>query len=564
MSLRIGRAARARGGGLDGVAREDLERLVTLADDGPDLAERLVLAQALRASLGDTAAELDRFLLERMLALGTTIERVRRTQDELKSMLGRYQEGPWYPAVVLGHVPRSPHPRVVVTSGTGRRVVGVVRDVDAGALSPGDEVYLDGEQGLIVATSPFGLPPSVDTATFERALPDGRLLLRHRDELAVVAASARIAAGELRDGDLVRWDRATGMVFERLDRQVERSFLLEDVPEVDRRGVGGQDENLRRLLDALSCTLLEPERARRYGLGGRQSILLVGPPGGGKTLLARTAAAEIRRLTGQRCRFAVVKPGEFESPFVGETQARIRACFRELREAARDGHAILFLDEVESAGRIRGGATAQHDDKFLTALLAELDGFSGREGIAIIAATNRKDLIDGALLERLGDLELHVARPDMAGARAIFDIHLGAGVPYAREAGNDAPREVLVDLAVSRLYGPNGDNELCRLQFRDGTSRIVAARELMSGRAIEQLCRLARAAAFHREVAGEAPGVARCDVEEAVAATLDKLATTLTPRNCRAYLDDLPQDLDVVRVDRLRARPRRHRYATAA
>jgi hypothetical protein len=492
---------------------------------------------------------------------------VRARHNEMQALLTRYQRETWHPAVFIGVVPGSDEPRALVTSGGTRRIVGVVRELDVAALRLGDEVYLDDERGLLVAASPFGTPPSADTATLERVLGDGsRLLLRWRDELVVADASARLLESAPRDGDLLRWDRAIGMAFERLDRQAERSYLLDDVPDVGRDRIGGQDENLERVLDALTCTLLAPDRARAYGLGGRQTVLLVGPPGGGKTLLARIAASEVQRIGGRRCRFAVVKPGELESAYVGETGARIRALFAELREAARDGSVVLFLDEVESIGRIRGGVVGRHDDKALTCWLTELDGFAKLDGVAVVAATNRHDLLDPALYERLSDLELHVGRPDMAGARRIFEIHLGADVPYALSLGADSdPRAALVELAVARLWLPNAGTETHRLRFRDGTSRTVSARELLSGRAIEQLCRTARASAFRRELRGGEPGVARIDVEEAVAATLERLGTLLTPHNCRAHLSDLPHDLDVVRVDALqRATARRHRYRSAA
>lgn len=566
MSLRTERAARARAA-LDGVAAAELQRLVSLEPGGPDVAERVAHARVLRDALGAGAAEVDRLLFERIADLGATLEQVRARHNEMQALLTRYQRETWHPAVFIGVVPRSDEPRALVTSGGTRRIVGVVRELDVAALRLGDEVYLDDERGLLVAASPFGTPPSADTATLERVLGDGsRLLLRWRDELVVADAAARLLESAPRDGDLLRWDRAIGMAFERLDRQAERSFLLDDVPDVGRDRIGGQDENLERVLDALTCTLLAPDRARAYGLGGRQTVLLVGPPGGGKTLLARIAASEVQRIGGRRCRFAVVKPGELESAYVGETGARIRALFAELREAARDGSVVLFLDEVESIGRIRGGVVGRHDDKALTCWLTELDGFAKLDGVAVVAATNRHDLLDPALYERLSDLELHVGRPDMAGARRIFEIHLGADVPYAVSLGTDSdPRAALVELAVARLWLPNAGTETHRLRFRDGTSRTVSARELLSGRAIEQLCRTARASAFRRELRGGEPGVARIDVEEAVAATLERLGTLLTPHNCRAHLSDLPHDLDVVRVDALqRATARRHRYRSAA
>jgi SpoVK/Ycf46/Vps4 family AAA+-type ATPase len=277
---------------------------------------------------------------------------------------------------------------------------------------------------------------------------------------------------------------------------------------------------------------------------------MVGPPGCGKTLMARVAVSEIARLTGKKCRFAVVKPAEFESPWVGQTQENIRQCFQSLREVGEDGYAVLFMDEIEAIGRIRGGAVSHHSDKFLAAFLAELDGFADRKNVAIIAASNRKDLLDAALYERLSDLEINVGRPDMKGARAIFQIHLPASVPfYPNGELAKSTREELIDLAVSTFYSPNAGNELCTLRFRDGKQRIVVARELASGRLFENVCRTALRAAFLRDVRGGAAGVQLCDMQDATSQTIERMRTILTIHNAHAYLADLPQDVDVVSVE---------------
>jgi len=545
---------------LDAIPRDVLDRLIAIDGDTLPVDERVLLAQAVRAELGAAAGELDRLLLRRICGLGGSFERIRETQEALKALLERYQLGPWHPAVFLALVETTAPPRALVLHGTARRVVGLAADVDAAALAVGDEVYLDHEGGLVVAQSPFGLAPATDTATFDRALADGRLLLRFHGELAVATPATTMAVDALASGDLVRWDHGMGLALERLEQPRDERCFLADVPTLTRASVGGQDENLDRLLDAVTPILVDPERARRYGLGGRQCVLMVGPPGSGKTLMARVVAAEIHRLTGKRCRLAIVKPGELSSMWVGESERNLRHLFQALREAAQEGYAVLFLDEVEALGRIRGGATAHHDDRLLAALLTEIDGFaSSGERIAVIAATNRKDTVDPALLERLSDVELHVGRPDMNGARRIFEIHLAPDLPYG------APRAALIDGVVSRLYSPNGDNRLALLRFRDGTTRTIHARDLMSGRLIEQLCRSARRSAFRRDRDGGAIGLVVADLDDAVASAIVKLAATVTPRNCRAHLADLPHDLDVVSVEPIVRRvARRHTYENAA
>ncbi len=563
MPIRRGR--RGEGAGLEDIDPQVLQQLVDLGTTGGGvgLEERLQLAQMIRRNLGENGSALDRFFLERFASIGSSMAEIRESQAALKMLLDQYQQGAWLPAVYLSLLPDADPPRASVMVGTTRRVVGIAEGVDLESLVAGEEIYLNEEQGLVVGISSIGVPPSTDTASYERELPGARLLLRWRDEFVVAQMAAALRGEYLEAGDLVRWDRAMGVAYERVEREPDKRYVLDDVQHVSPESVGGQDDNLRELFAAVLNSLMDPDGAQRYQLGDKQSILLIGPPGTGKTLLARAVAGQVDSLSGKRCRIACVKPSEWESPWVGETQRNIRECFASLREESKDGFGILFLDEVDSIGRVRGGVGGRHDDKFLDAILAEIDGFADRKNIVIIAATNRKDLIDPALLERLSDLELLVARPNMPGARRIVEIHLPEDLPFA--ASTDGDRMALVDRIVSRLYAPNGAADLNVVRFRDGTSRTVAARELLSGRSLAQLCRAVRSAAFSREVAGGTKGIGARDVEDAVTSALEKLRSTLTVRNCAAYLSDLPQDVDVVAVERI-ARPvgRPHDYLSAA
>jgi SpoVK/Ycf46/Vps4 family AAA+-type ATPase len=268
--------------------------------------------------------------------------------------------------------------------------------------------------------------------------------------------------------------------------------------------------------------------------------------------MARIAASHIQDLSGRKVRFFCVKPCEWESPWVGMTQARIRELFAALREASSEGLVVLFLDEVESMGRTRGAAHSRHDDDALAALLAELDGFEKRGGVAIIGATNRKDLIDPALLERLSDVEIEVPRPNMRAAREIFAIHLPGSLPFNPNGQLAADtRQEMIDAAVARIYSPNSDHaSLCTVKFRDGSVRAVAPRELVSGRLIEQVCRAARHSACLRDTRGGQPGLIFDDLEQAIDETMQRLSTTLTVRNVQSYLTDVPTDLEVIAVER--------------
>ena len=542
-----------------------VSQLLAIGEHAPTVDQKVDLAQAVRGRSADRSRKLDSLLFEHLARLGQGLTEAQAHQAKLQAVLEEFAGPPFHPAIFLRPVTTAAGPRAMVTYGGARRVVAAAEEVDLQALALGDGVLLGKDLNVVVGISSHATPECGETALFEHATADGRIVLKWRDEEIVVESARSLRATELKPGDQVRWDRAAWLAFEKIERASGRRFLLDEVPDVGREQVGGQDANLDTLLSALTATLVAPEKAAQYGLGGRQSILMVGPPGCGKTLMARVAVAEVSRCSGRRCRFGVVKPAEWESPWVGETQHNIRNCFTALREVAADGHAVLFLDEIESIGRIRGSAVGHHSDKFLAALLAELDGFTARTGVAIIAATNRKDLVDPALLERLSDVEICVRRPDMRGARAVFDIHLPASLPFSPNgaAARETRRDIIAT-ALSRFYSPNADNELCILRFRDGKSRTIAARELASGRTFEQVCRAARRAAFLRDVDGGEPGLRPADMENAIADALERLASTLTPRNAHVYLPDLPQDIDVVSVEpiaRKVARP--HRYVNA-
>lgn len=535
-------------------------RLISSLNDDTAIAQKVAILRSLREQFPDQAAEIDTLILTHLVKARMGVRASQDSHKELANLLASLTEPPLISAIFAGELLVWDTPRARVLIGESQRIVNFGPEIDRAKIDKGDEVFLNKELNVIVDFSRDGVPPFGETASFVRMAPEGRrmILNYHEQEIVVDVAKPLQRRDDLERGDMIRFARNTWMAYEKIEQDHDRQdFREKELPkDITPESVGGQEENLQTLLDALSCTLLAPERAEAYGLSGRRSIMLVGPPGTGKTLLAKVAATELEKLSQQKCRFFSVKPGEFQDSYVGSTERRIRECFQDLADAAESGLAILFLDEVESSvGRIRGGIGGHHSDRFLAALLAELDGFRDRKNVAIISASNRKDMIDPALLERLSEIEINVGRPNTDGARAIFDIHLGPEIPYCPNgASASATRESIIEAAVSRLYAPNANNEICTIKFRDGVTRVVNARELMSGRLISQICLAARQAAFSREVRtghdnDSKPGLTMADMHDSVSDALTKARTMLTRHNAHAYLSDLPQDVDVVSVE---------------
>lgn len=491
-------------------------------------------------------------------ALVREIERLREEviqvghrQRELQRIQARLTAPPWHPAVLLGSTPTSRGMEAVVSHAGSVRVVGILDALDPSSLKAGDEVLLGSDLNVVVARLDTRYLATGETAQYERTLPDGRIVVRSRDEEVVTRMAADLEGAGLRAGDQVRWSRGLGMAFERIDRPTGEHLFLEDTPADGFAEIGGLDREIGQLQRVIRLHLEHPETARRYRLRRKASVLLAGPPGTGKTLMARALANWLAGLSPSgRARFINVKPAGLHSMWYGQSEANYREAFRVAREAGArepDVPVVMFFDEVDAVGGSRGQSLHNVDDRVLTAFMAELDGLESRGNILVVAATNRRDALDPALLRpgRLGDLILQIPRPGAESAREVFARHLPAGIPYAAAAGPEAA----IAAGISRIYAPNGLGDLAVLTMRDGKRRPVTARDLVSGAVIAKICQAAIEHACFREQEEGERGLRATDLLQAIDAEFVSTAGALTPRNCHLHLDDLPQDVDVVNVE---------------
>jgi ATP-dependent 26S proteasome regulatory subunit len=504
-------------------------------------------------------------LKDRYASLEQDLEHLRGNVDKLRKVLGELMAPPWYPSVFLRLASTALGPLAEVTHEGNRRLVHLGPDVNPDELATGQTVYLGHERNAILGVAPADLPEAGEIASVERLLDDGRLALRDRDEQVLVHTARAVRDSQPKAGDSVRWSRPLMLALEAVQNGAPSELFVEEYLSAEHaQRLGGLTAETAQVVSTFTQGIAKPEMARRYGLSQNTTLLLHGPPGNGKTSMARVAGSALAAATGQQCRFASIKGAQLESPWVGTTQRNVRELFRELGRDPRP--TLLFIDEVEAIGRHRGATAGHHSDKFLSAWLTEIDGLERRGSFGIIATTNRKDLLDQALLERLSGMELYIGRPSLEAAREIFEIHLPPTLPYGPNGAQaEQTRTDMVEAAVATLYGPNADNAIARLRLRDGRERTVVARQILSGRTIEQICLQARRNAFRRQAEGGPAGVRVEDLEQAVADALDRLATTLSVANARVMLGDLPQDLEVVAVETVRHRvtARHHRVRSA-
>jgi proteasome-associated ATPase len=547
------------------------EQLTTFGEHAPTVEEKSSLLQAIRNYSKEAGCQTDRFLIERLTQLHKGLSEARDNQEKLKAVLDKLTAPPWHLAIFLGFVPIGDGNSAAVMFGNSRRVVSIGEDVDLYSLAVGDEVLLSNELNTVVDRLPYRLSQGGEVAVFDRLTPDNRMVLKWRDDEVIVDGAESHRRAELKSGDYVRWDRSMWLAFEKVERSKGADLFLEETPSETFEEIGGLDRQIETLRRSILLHLNHSEIARKYRLRRKGSALLLGPPGTGKTMMARALANWLAKTsrTG-RSRFMNVKPASLHSMWYSQSEANYREVFRVARQAGDEEPevpVVIFFDEVDAIGASRGASLREVDDRVLTAFMTELDGLESRGNILVVAATNRLDVLDPALLRpgRLGDNVIEVPRPGAIAAREIFARHLRADIPYAENGYNGQERHEIIEAIVSRIYSPNADNDLAIITLRDGRRRMIKASDLMSGAGIAKIALAAVERACMREVESGEAGVKLEDLLASLAEEFESSARALTSANCRNYISDLPQDVDVVRVEAVKRKvSRSQRYLSVA
>jgi proteasome-associated ATPase len=421
---------------------------------------------------------------------------------------------------------------VDVFSGGRKMRVSLHPDIDVDDLQRGNEVVLNESLNVILARQGEG---SGEVVVLKEVLEDGRraLVFGRADEERVAELSDSLIGVKLRAGDTVLMESRTGLLIEKLARPEVEELVLEEVPDVTYSDVGGLDDQIEAITDAVELPYLYRELYLEHKLPAPKGILLYGPPGCGKTLIAKAVAnslakkvAEVTGNTNARSYFLNIKGPELLNKYVGETERQIRLVFQRAREKSEEGvPVIVFFDEMDSLFRTRGtGISSDMESTIVPQLLAEIDGVETLKDVIVIGASNREDLIDPAILRpgRL-DVKIRIERPNEVAAAQIFaryltpDLPLDAGEVQTLGGGDPAKAtQAMIESTVTEMYRDDEENRFLEVTYQNGDKEVLYYRDFSSGAMIENIVRRAKKLAIKRAIADETRGIRTDDLLESI------------------------------------------------
>ncbi len=409
----------------------------------------------------------------------------------------------------------------VLTSGRKMRVQ-VHPELDTDELVRGAEVVLNESLNVVLARNP---EVTGEVVTVKELLEDGvrALVVGRADEERICELADTLRGALLRPGDHLRLDTRTNLLLERLERPEIEDLLLEEVPDIAYADIGGLDDQIEQIADAVELPFLHQELFAEHRLPAPKGILLYGPPGCGKTLIAKAVANSLARKVAEqigegkgRSYFINIKGPELLNKYVGETERQIRLVFQRAREKSEEGWpVIVFFDEMDSMFRTRGtGISSDMESTIVPQLLAEIDGVEGLRNVIVIGATNREDLIDPAILRpgRL-DVKIKIERPSAEAAEQVFARYLTEDIPIA--AGESVPD--MISTTVAEMYRDDPANRFLEVTYQNGDKEVLFYKDFASGAMIENIVRRAKKLAIKRVIAGGAKGVSTSDLVQAIA-----------------------------------------------
>ncbi|QBF46072.1 proteasome ATPase [Janibacter limosus] len=399
---------------------------------------------------------------------------------------------------------------VDVLSGGRKMHVAVSPAVESSELGVGREVRLNEAMNVV---SVHAEDVAGEVVVVKEVLDEDRLLvLMRQDEERVVRRGTRVTGKQVRVGDAVLVDQRSNIAVERIPRAEVADLVLEEVPDLGYDDIGGLSAQIEAIRDSVELPYLHADLYERHKLKAPKGVLLYGPPGNGKTMIAKAVAASLARKVAERtgqesatAYFLNIKGPELLNKYVGETERHIRLIFHRAREKSSDGTpVVVFFDEMDSLFRTRGsGVSSDVETTIVPQLLAEIDGVEGLDNVIVIGATNREDMIDPAILRpgRL-DVKIKIERPDAEGARDIFSKYLTADLPLHPEdlEEHDGDRQAtvagMIDAAVEHMYAESDANQFLEVTYQGGDKEILYFKDFNSGAMIQNIVDRSKKAAI--------------------------------------------------------------------
>ena len=448
----------------------------------------------------------------------TTLRDAREQIVDLKTEVDRLAQPPSGFATIL--VAHDDSTADIMASGKKLRV-GVSPSVDIADLVLGREVLLN-ESTNIVSIREYDETGEI-VVLKERIDGDRALVVAHSDEERVIKLGQPLIEAKLRAGDTLLCDMRNGVAVEKIARAEVEELVLEEVPDIRYEDIGGLGEQIEAIRDAVEMPYLHAELFLEHKLKAPKGILLYGPPGCGKTLIAKAVAnslaLKVSEKTGMgegRSFFLNIKGPELLNKYVGETERHIRLVFQRAREKASEGMpVIVFFDEMDSLFRTRGtGVSSDVENTIVPQLLSEIDGVESLENVIVIGASNREDMIDPAILRpgRL-DVKIKIQRPDAQSAAAIFSKYLTSDLPLHENdlAENNGDRDAtcasMIDRAVERMYTETDENRFLEVTYANGDKEVLYFKDFNSGAMIENVVARAKKSAIKDFLASGQRGI---------------------------------------------------------
>lgn len=473
--------------------REDLEKELAYARaEAENLRQRLRTNQIGREANAKVAA-----LQQQNERLSQTLREAREQIVSLKSEVDRLAQPPTGFGTFLG---LNDDESVDVFT-TGRKMrVNVSPNVDRTKLRKGQEVILNEAMNVVRALE---FENTGEVVMLKEILEDKErvLILGNADEERVVRIADSLKTTKIRAGDSLLLDARSGYVYERIPKSEVEELVLEEVPDMDYESIGGLQNQIETIRDAVELPYLHPDVFIAHKLKPPKGVLLYGPPGCGKTLIAKAVAASLARQVAQktgeegRSFFLNIKGPELLNKYVGETERHIRLIFQRAREKANEGTPIIvFFDEMDSLFRTRGsGVSSDVENTIVPQLLSEIDGVEGLENVLVIGATNRPDMIDPAILRpgRL-DVKIKIERPDAEAALDIFSKYLTSDLPLhaddvAEFGDKESTVKAMIQRTVERIYSETEENQFLEVTYANGDKEILYFKDFNSGAMIQNI-----------------------------------------------------------------------------